>query len=445
MENEPNTFADDEALQTNAKIKVIGVGGGGSNAVNGMIHDKESQVEYWVFNTDSQALAASPCENKLVLGKNVTRGLGAGGLPEMGRKAAEDSYTDIQLVVQGCDMVFIAAGEGGGTGTGAAPIVAKAAKECGCLVLAIVTRPFTFEGKLRKTNALKGIAELEKVVDALIVVSNDKMMFNNGALSISKAFKASDEILASSVKTVTDLILVHGIINLDFADVKATLSGKGLALIGIGTGTGKNKAVDAATNAITSPLLEASIRGSKSMLINITVGEDTTLDDVQYAINYITEAAGGKDNDVNIIFGVQQEPSFKDEMKVAIIATDFDKSVDVLNSEETSAPSRAVSVPVMPEEKKPAEEPVLPKKEESHVEKEIEKNRSDSVLPDYLKEFFEQEGKEDTSDLYPPVKENMPSEDQENINDVAETEESAPESVDEDDDEDDAITIDRKI
>lgn len=286
MENEDlKPIFDEEGLQANAKIIVIGVGGGGSNAVNGMLHDKNDEVDYWVFNTDSQALANSPCDNKLILGRNVTRGLGAGGLPEMGQKAAEDSYNDIQLVVKGSDMVFIAAGEGGGTGTGAAPVVARAAKEAGCLVLGIVTRPFTFEGKARKLHALEGISNLKQYVDALIVVSNDKMMFNNGALGIKNAFAASDEILAQSVKTVTDLILVHGVINLDFADVKATLAGKGLSLIGIGYGEGENKAIDAATNAINSPLLETSIRGSRSMIINITVGDDTTLDDVQYAIN----------------------------------------------------------------------------------------------------------------------------------------------------------------
>jgi|GEM_PF-196426 cell division protein FtsZ len=369
---------DDEGLQTNAKIKVIGVGGGGSNAVNQMIHDKESQVEYWVMNTDSQALANSPCENKLVLGRNVTRGLGAGGLPEMGQKAAEDSYKDIQMIVKGADMIFVAAGEGGGTGTGGAPVVAKAAKEAGCLVLGIVTRPFTFEGKSRRLNALEGINTLMKTVDALIVVSNDKLMFNNGGMSIKEAFACSDMVLASSVKTVTDLILLHGIINLDFADVKTTLKGKGLALIGIGYGEGKDKGIKAADSAMNSPLLEASIKGSRSMIINVTVGDDTTLDDVQYAINYITEAANGgrKDaNDCNIIFGVQMDNNFHNKMKIAIIATDFSKSIDF---------SQPFENPPRSEMDKMAAE----KKKESDVEKEIAAKRSQSPLPDYLKEFL---------------------------------------------------------
>ncbi|MDD6241228.1 MAG: cell division protein FtsZ [Eubacteriales bacterium] len=396
MENEEmKPMFDASGLQANAKIKVIGVGGGGSNAVNGMIHDKEDMVEYWVFNTDSQALSASPCENKLVLGKNVTRGLGAGGLPEMGKKAAEDSYNDIELVVKGSDMVFLAAGEGGGTGTGAAPIVAKAAKEAGCLVLAIVTRPFTFEGKQRKLNALEGIKELEKYVDALIVVSNDKMMFNNGKMSIGKAFEASDQVLASSVKTVTDLILVHGIINLDFADVKATLSGKGLALIGIGYGEGKNKALDAAESAINSPLLESSIRGSKSMIINFTVGDDTTLDDVNYAVAFITDAAGGdKNNEVNIIFGVQQDSSYHDKMKVAIIATDFDKAVDFLSSDKPYVKKAEPSLSPLPTQGNAPED--LKAKENDAVKK-IEKQENESSEPSYLRQFFERAEKKEES------------------------------------------------
>lgn len=438
MENEDlkPIFADED-LPTNAKIIVIGVGGGGSNAVNGMLHDKNEEVDYWVFNTDSQALANSPCDNKLILGKNVTRGLGAGGNPEMGQKAAEDSYNDIKLVIHGADMVFIAAGEGGGTGTGAAPVVAKAAKEEGCLVIGIVTRPFTFEGKARKHNALEGINNLRQYVDALIVVSNDKMMFNNGSLGIRNAFAASDEILAQSVKTVTDLILVHGVINLDFADVKATLEGKGLALIGIGYGEGENKAIDAATNAINSPLLETSIRGSKSMILNITVGDDTTLDDVQYAINYITESAGGRENDVNIIFGVQNDDSFHSKMKIAIIATDFTRDIDVdqldtaynrsissLNNGMNSIPEEP-STPVMKEET-----PIR-----SVVKEEIKEDRERSVLPDYLRDFFAEENQPSR-----PAAESM----QENSHNDPTTTFQRVDSEVVDDDEDDAIVVERK-
>lgn len=439
MENEDlkPIFADED-LPTNAKIIVIGVGGGGSNAVNGMLHDKNEEVDYWVFNTDSQALANSPCDNKLILGKNVTRGLGAGGNPEMGQKAAEDSYNDIKLVIHGADMVFIAAGEGGGTGTGAAPVVAKVAKEEGCLVIGIVTRPFTFEGKARKHNALEGINNLRQYVDALIVVSNDKMMFNNGSLGIRNAFAASDEILAQSVKTVTDLILVHGVINLDFADVKATLEGKGLALIGIGYGEGENKAIDAATNAINSPLLETSIRGSKSMILNITVGDDTTLDDVQYAINYITESAGGRENDVNIIFGVQNDDSFHSKMKIAIIATDFTRDIDV--DQLDTAYNRSISsfnnngMNSMPEE---PSTPVM--KEEtpirSVVKEEIKEDRERSVLPDYLRDFFAEDNQPSR-----PATESV----QENSHNDPTTTFKRVDSEVVDDDEDDAIVVERK-
>lgn len=397
-ERELKAMIDEDELKTNAKIKVIGVGGGGSNAVNQMIHDKEEQVEYWVFNTDNQALSNSPCPNKLVLGRNVTKGLGAGGNPEMGKKAAEDSYEDIKLVVKGCDMVFIAVGEGGGTGTGAAPVVAKASKEEGCLVLAIVTRPFNFEGKLRKLNALEGINELIKNVDALIVVSNDRLMFSSGGQSIKNAFAASDKTLADSVSTVTDLILVHGIINLDFADVKSTLQGKGLSLIGIGTGKGENKAIEAATNAINSPLLEASIKGSRSMIINVTVSEDVTLEDIQHAIDYITEAAGAdQDNGVNIIFGVQMNEKFQDEMKIAIIATDFAKEIE-LNLPSTNNLTRS-NHPYIVDRTAPSPTPAYesPLREgESRVEKEIKEEEQNSVLPDYLKTLFEKEGKEES-------------------------------------------------
>lgn len=388
MENEDlKPEFDEEGLKTNAKIIVIGVGGGGSNAVNSMIYDKSDQVEYWVMNTDCQALANSPCENKLILGKSVTQGLGAGGQPEMGKLAAEDSYNDIKLIVQKADMVFIACGEGGGTGTGASPVVAKAAKEAGCLVLGIVTRPFTFEGKTRKLHALEGISELKSSLDALIVVSNDKMMFNNGALGIKNAFAASDEILAQSVKTVTDLILLHGVINLDFADVKATLTNKGLALIGIGYGEGENKAIDSANNAINSPLLEASIRGAKSMIINITVSNDTTLDDVQYAINTITKAAGGEDGDVNIIFGIQNDDSFVNKMKVALIATDFEKDIPLESSDASIIRSKMKMDDFFMKKNDDVEKKEV-KDAVSQVKQEMKEKNENSALPDYLKDFL---------------------------------------------------------
>ncbi len=370
---------DEEGLKANAKIKVIGVGGGGSNAINEMIKEQRENVEYWVFNTDSQALANSVCENKLVLGRNVTKGLGAGGLPERGKEAATDSYEDIKLVVNGADMVFIACGEGGGTGTGGAPLVAKAAKETGSLVLGIVTRPFTFEGKKRQTNAFDGINELRKYVDALIIVSNDKLMFNNGSMHIQDAFAVSDQVLASSVSTVTDLILKHGIINLDFADVKATLSNKGFALIGIGLGEGKDKATMAANNAVNSALLETSIKGSKTMIINFSVGSDTSLNEIQDAIEFIKEASGVSDDDNNtdIIFGVQQDDELNNKMKVAIIATGFSEELEFNNTPQPSSKQDFKQI-----------DTTIIKPEESRAYKEKKEREESFTLPNYLKSLL---------------------------------------------------------
>lgn len=314
-----------DAFESYAKIVVIGVGGAGSNAVNQMLEEKIANIEFWVFNTDAQALATSKAENRLVLGRQTTRGLGAGGDPQVGREAALDSVDDIKRVIEGANMVFIAAGMGGGTGTGAAPVVAKLAKDAGALTVAIVTRPFTFEGNSRKVKAVEGITELKSAVDSIIIVSNDKLMFMNGSRPISEAFNESDKVLAQSVKTITDLILLPGLIYLDFADVRSTLKDKGVALIGFGMGSGEHKAEEASSSAIASPLLEASVKGAHSAIINITGGKSVTLDEAQEAVNYITEAAG---NNVNIIFGVQQNPELNDQMLISVIATEFDEEYD---------------------------------------------------------------------------------------------------------------------
>lgn len=314
-----------DAFESYAKIVVIGVGGAGSNAVNQMLEEKIANIEFWVFNTDAQALATSKAENRLVLVRQTTRGLGAGGDPQVGREAALDSVDDIKRVIEGANMVFIAAGMGGGTGTGAAPVVAKLAKDAGALTVAIVTRPFTFEGNSRKVKAVEGITELKSAVDSIIIVSNDKLMFMNGSRPISEAFNESDKVLAQSVKTITDLILLPGLINLDFADVRSTLKDKGVALIGFGMGSGEHKAEEASSSAIASPLLEASVKGAHSAIINITGGKSVTLDEAQEAVNYIIEAAG---NNVNIIFGVQQNPELNDQMLISVIATEFDEEYD---------------------------------------------------------------------------------------------------------------------
>jgi len=313
-----------DAFESYVKILVIGVGGGGSNAVNEMVDDELKSIDFWVFNTDAQALPTSKSPNRFVLGEEVTKGLGAGGNPDVGKNAAESSSEKIKEIISGYDMVFIACGEGGGTGTGAAPVVAKIAKDLGALTVAIVTRPFTFEGASRLKKATAGISLLKENVDSLIIVSNDKLMFMNGKRALKDAFNESDKVLSQSVKTITDLILLPGVINLDFADVRNTLQAKGLAMIGFGMGKGDTKARDAATAAISSPLLEASIKGAKSAIVNITGGDGVTLNEAQEAVQYITEVAGG---DVNIIFGVQTNPQFDDTMLVSVIATEFDEEM----------------------------------------------------------------------------------------------------------------------
>ncbi len=349
-----------DAFESYAKIVVIGVGGAGNNAVNRMIDDKICNIDFWVCNTDAQTLSNSKAGHKFVLGSEITRGLGAGGNPEIGEKAAEASIEDIKQIVDGADMVFIAAGMGGGTGTGAAPVIARVARESGALTLAIVTRPFTFEGPKRRENALEGISKLKDAVDAYIIVSNDKLMMDNGSRSLSDAFKDADKVLSQSVRTITDLITIPGIINLDFADIKNILTGKGLSLIGTGVGSGEKKAIEAATQAISSPLIETPMQGAKSMIINITVGKEATMYDIQDAIYYITEVSG---KTTNIIFGVQQNDELKDEMIVSVVATEFDQ--DAINMNPAPIISRINQVQTSPEEDE--EENILPdfiKKEE---------------------------------------------------------------------------------
>ena len=345
-----------DAFESYAKIVVIGCGGGGSNAVNQMVEEHMRGVSFWVCNTDAQALATSKAEHRLVLGREVTNGLGAGGDPEVGRIAAESSKEDLYEIIQGANMVFIAAGMGGGTGTGAAPIVAQVARECGALTIAIVTRPFSFEGEKRRKNAINGINALKDNVDAMIIVSNDKLMMMNGTRPIGEAFAESDRVLAQSVKTITDLIVVPGVINLDFADVKNTLKDRGLALIGFGMGSGPKKASDAASSALLSPLLEASIHGAHSIIANVTCGNNVSLDDVKEAIDYITSASG---INPNIIFGVQENPELNDQMLISIVATEFDNDFDPF-AEAPVAPQTIVNSNSDNEEDEEEEESILP-------------------------------------------------------------------------------------
>ena len=314
-----------DSYEAVARIVVIGVGGAGSNAVNRMIDDDISSVEFFVANTDKQALATSKANNRIVLGEKLTQGLGAGGDPKVGKDAAEASSDKLHEIIKGANMVFIAAGMGGGTGTGAAPVIARIAKEEGALTVAIVTRPFSFEGKKRIANSVEGLNELKDAVDSIIIVSNDKLLMVSGTQPISEAFSESDRVLAQSVKTVTDLILMPAVINLDFADVKSTLKDSGIALIGFGMGSGSNKAQDAAQNAINSPLLEASINGARRAICAVTCGTQVSLYEAQEAVNRIIEAAG---NTLDIKFGVSINPQLSDQILVSVIASDFTDDFD---------------------------------------------------------------------------------------------------------------------
>ena len=314
-----------------ARIKVFGVGGAGCNAVNRMVNDGVKGVEFYVCNTDLQSLIQSKCANKIVLGKNTTKGLGAGGNPENGSKAAIESEEDIRKAMAGADMVFIACGEGGGTGTGAAPIFAKIAKEVGALTVGVVTTPFDFEGRRRNDQAKIGLEQLKEYIDSIIVVSNNKLLQIIGKIPMQDAFKEADNILRQGVQTITDLIAVPAFINLDFADVKSVMSNKGTALIGIGMAHGENRAKEAAARAIRSPLLEAQIKGAKSAIINVT-GSDITIYDSSVAVEYIREAAG---NDIDIIYGVAVNESLGESIIVTVIATGFDLPDTSANKQST--------------------------------------------------------------------------------------------------------------
>lgn len=307
-----------------ARIKVIGVGGAGNNAVNRMVDEGMKGVEFYVANTDLQVLNVSPVVNRIELGREVTKGLGAGANPEMGRKAAVESENEIRAAVKDADMVFVTAGLGGGTGTGASPLVAKIAQEEGALVVGIVTKPFTFEGRRRREQASSGLDELKQYVDSLIIVSNNQLLEVIGRIPFQEAFKEADNVLRQGVQTITDLIAVPAMINLDFADVRSVMQGQGSALIGIGMAQGENKSIEAAQKAITSPLLEAQIDGARNAIVNVTGGDSISIQDASEAVEYIREAAG---NDIDIIFGVAINENIGDAIIVTVIATGFDDSV----------------------------------------------------------------------------------------------------------------------
>lgn len=366
----PSAGASDlDNFEPVAIIKVIGAGGAGNNAVNRMIDEEIQNVEFWVANTDKQALSTSRTRNRLVLGENYTHGLGAGGKPEVGREAALASTEEIAKIVEGADLVFIAAGMGGGTGTGAAPIIADQARKAGALTIAIVTRPFTFEGNRRIANSVEGLNALKEVVDAIIVISNDKLLMVSGNAPISEAFAESDKVLAQSVKTVVDLILLPAVINLDFADVRDTLKDAGVALIGFGSGSGVNKTKEAAQNAVNSPLLEASLQGARKAIISVTAGKNVSLYEAQDTVYQIIETSG---NALDIKFGISINNFLDDQILISVIATDFEQEIDFTEVPTVSGPIK----------------PVDPIRFDDQQDDDISED-TDNILPDFLNKFGE--------------------------------------------------------
>ena len=356
--------------ETLAKIKVVGVGGGGNNAVNRMITSGLQGVEFIAINCDAQALLLSKAQNRIQIGEKLTKGLGAGANPEIGQKAAEESREILIEQLRGADMVFVTAGMGGGTGTGAAPIVAECAREAGALTVGVVTKPFSFEGKRRMNQAEAGIVNLKDRVDTLITIPNDRLLqVIDRRTSMLDAFRIADDVLRQGVQGISDLISVPGLINADFADVKTIMSNAGSALMGIGTAKGENGAVAAAEAAIKSPLLEASIEGARGVLFNITGGKDLSLFDVTEASNIITEAV---DPDANIIFGAVIDEKLDDEIRVTVIATGFNGKNPVLTGQsqiqspgwKNNSPRKATEVKTPAKPSAPAapakEEPARP-------------------------------------------------------------------------------------
>jgi len=320
----------DRTTEGNARIRVVGVGGGGTNAVNRMMRGNLKGVEFIALNTDHQALMQSTAQHKLRIGAKVTRGLGAGGDPQKGHDAAEESRDELTKALADSDMVFVTAGMGGGTGTGAAPIVAEIAREGGALTIGVVTKPFRFEGLRRQRIAEEGILILQDQVDTLITIPNERLMqVVDKKTPIVEAFKVADDVLRQGVQGISDLIVYPGLINLDFADVKAIMSGQGAALMGIGFGTGDTRAADAARDAVASPLLETTIAGAKGILLNVTGGKDLTLYEVNEAAQLVSESA---DKDAQIIFGTVIDETMKDEVKITVIATGFTGRIDVIGT-----------------------------------------------------------------------------------------------------------------
>jgi len=347
-----------------AKIRVMGIGGGGTNALNSMITQSNIQgVDFIAVNTDAQSLLLNQAATKMQIGEDLTKGLGSGGSPEIGTQAAEESYEKIKEMLDGTDMLFLTAGMGGGTGTGATPVIARAAKEVGALTVAVVTKPFAFEGTRRMVTAEDGIEELKDKVDTLIVIPNQRILdVVDKKLSLLEAFKVADSVLTQGVQGISDLITLPGLVNVDFADVKTIMANAGSALMGIGTGVGENRAQTAARAAVASPLLEISMTGARGVLFNIIGGPDLTMSEVDEAAKIIASEA---DPDANIIFGATIDDSMHDQMKITVIATGFDSTRQTLKEFMTPTINR-----VMEQSQSKVTEPEPPVPTEAPVEEE---------------------------------------------------------------------------
>ena len=335
INNELDKKIDENDQVGTANIKVVGVGGGGQNAVNRMYKERVEGVQYISVNTDSQALENSEIPLKLRVGDQTARGLGVGGDPAKGRQCHEEDREEIKSVLEGADLVFIAAGMGGGTGTGGAPVVAEISKEIGALTVGVVTKPFNFEGKVRKTKAIEGVEALKEQVDTLIVIPNDRLTAVSDAnVTIQTAFKMADDVLRQGIQSIAELILCPGEINLDFADVKAVMDGAGAAWMAIGKGSGENRAIEAAEEALQSPLLEVEVNGARGVIFNVTGGPDVTIHEVQAASEIVASTVHP---DANIIYGQTTDPKMENEIKITLIATGFPSAADIEEDEIKSA------------------------------------------------------------------------------------------------------------
>lgn len=364
------TFDSDD--NKNAVIKVIGVGGAGGNAVNRMIDDGVQGVSFIAANTDVQALNSNKAEDKIQLGPKLTRGLGAGSHPEVGQKAAEESEQTIEDALKGADMIFITAGMGGGTGTGAAPVVAKIARETGALTVGVVTRPFSFEGPKRSRNAAEGITQLKQYVDTLVIIANNRLLeMVDKKTPMMDAFKEADNVLKQGVQGISDLITSTDYVNLDFADVKTVMENQGAALMGIGRASGENRTVEATKLAISSPLLEVSIDGAKQVLLNITGGPDLTLFEAQDASEIVSKAAG---DDVNIIFGTSINPNLGDEVVVTVIATGIDSAAEEAASKQL--PGRSHQIKAQPKKENVSNDNTTVAPKQSQIGQTVQPNQS---------------------------------------------------------------------